>query len=320
MSGPKDADVINYRALINAIKKEMDFLFQYMEKECENALELENDVKEVLKQGKNILECSETEKLWSKLKSNINEFQADLKKIKSRSKQIFSNNQDGLDRINALRSKVPENFPFESQVGDLKNVMVRESGQARKIKNEMIRKMRLEAKRLYDQDMEFIKEWVNNDEIADQIEVSYSKIATDDFDILKPEFENFKNLMFRAKNIALDNKNTFDIKAGNSQHILEVLEDMGFTDIERKLETDKFGNIIIEAQTPLGDWNLTFDIESGNEIKINTPYDDRCHTHLKDIKNRLEHKGLLMDIKQLKETRKTGKKMSQVKKERVRSR
>jgi hypothetical protein len=312
MSGPKHGVYINYRAEIGQVLKLIEkevFLMKDIIKEGYKLCDIDNNTKELIRKFSNL-----------DIESNITEFKKFLFEQEQKVKEfenikVSSYDQKTLEHLRRVLSTIKlykesiisRNQEFSSKI--LKTI-----SQSKKEAEEYKRKIIDEIKKVInDEELKFLTEWSNSSEISKLLN-KLKNLETIEPLKISSERQEIMNLYNTLRNNALENKKNYEIKVETSSRIIEVLAEMNYTNIERKLESDKFGKIIVKAETPSGDWNLTFEINSNNDIKVITPYDDRCYTSLDDILLKLKDVGVEMDLEELKRRKK--KESSKGKKER----
>ncbi len=312
MSGPKRAEIRNWRAEIEAVRREAEARIARIEREIALQMKtMESAVDRAVRQAGDFLDDMEGKRLWQELKDDVRQFRAELESAGRDMREPFQESSSGLAMAGEVLDRIPADHPFREKFDRLHDALLKDMKKGAEIKEKMRLDMLAEAKQLYEEGMGFIREWLDDSAILKQLESLYSDIKhATKFNDMRNLLEKFRKSMGEADKKAVENNNTFEIKLGNSEHILNALEDMDFENISRTQEGGLTEDIIISAETPLGDWAVTFTIVSGSDIRLDTPEDDRCHNYLKDLVTRLEDGGLNIRIAELRtgerENRKTG--------------
>jgi len=307
MSGPKPGTYRNYEAEARILREQLKNTLKFLEKESENIEKFLKHANEALNFIKKFITHPETER---KIRNIVKDLQ-NFKKFLQNKKKILSlpiqNTPAYVEKLQKELNDLPKKIPAENKLQDLKQTLEKETKNSYEIKQKLLKEMREEAKNIYNSEIEFIKDWASDDKLIQEIDNLYSSIQNSDYDEVKNIFPKFKDLILKAKEIAQNNYNELLIKKETSDEILNVLQEMGFENIERKLDGD---NIIVSAETPLGDWELDFILENENKLIIKTPEDNRCFVNLPNIIEKLKEKGIDIKIKKLEDYQSNKKNIS----------
>lgn len=312
MSGPKHGYYINYKSeidkVLEIIKNEQRTIEKII-KEAYNLSQIDERTKALIKSFTSENVDLRIENFRKFLKETENNLKSLINKINI--KNYDRKTLDDLRKITNTLKIYKENLI--SQKNQFSSSISKIISKSQKEANDYKEKLINEIRQIINKDeITFIEEWSKSQRISELSERMKNLERKDIFQI-NDEIKEIMELYNNLKSEALNNKKNYEIKVETSKKIMETLIEMNFTNIERKLESDKFGNIIVNAETPNGDWNLSFQIGNDNQIKVITPYDERCYTSLNDIILKLKDIGIEMDLEELRKRRENQKQKQDIK-------
>lgn len=301
MSGPKEGYYTNYQAECENLKDRLNNLvleIGKLQKDVGN-FKIESIDQEM---GLRFLgvdlegEKAEVEKALGKLVNEANKLLEEAKSISSYNRKSLKALQDIHQRMDELRKKAKQlQNAFRSRVFEIQK---QSQEQAEKLRDRLLSEM--EAY-LNSEDFEFINKWCSRVDHLLYLREATVQAKKADLKAVENIYKKFYEIAEKLQDEALKNKEYFELKKDTSSKIMKVLAEQNYVNLERRIEGDRFGPIVVVAESPSGNWQLTFKVENNGEIKIITPYDERCYTELEQIGENLKSIGLEISIKQLEE-------------------
>ncbi len=306
MSGPKHGEYVNYRS---EIQQENNILDQNINEikdliqNAEKSLNLEEYEKEIVEKHAK----QEWEKESQNMKNQIADIKNQIEEIEN-NKNITDYNSENLSKIRTLNSKAKQLLEkAKSNYNNFRKIKTKILSTSQEKAKQHKERTEKELKDTITPNIQFLQDWAFDDRVKDLTNMLEN---FKDIDYLKVEEERQKILTLydKLKEKALKNKKDFEVKKDTSDKVIQTLIDMNYTNIERTLEGGKLGKIIVKADTPDEGWHITYEIDNDGKIKVITPNDDRCYINLEDINKNLENYGIQVDIKELKERKKSKEK------------
>ncbi len=307
MSGPKHGEYVNYRS---EIQQESIILDQHIKEikdliqNAEKSLNLENYEKEMVEKHAK----QEWEKESQDIKNQISNIKNKLKEIEN-NKNITAYNSTNLSKIRNLNAQAKQLLEkAKSDYNNFRKIKAQILSKSQERAKQHKEKTERELRELIIPNIEFLQEWAFDDRVKDLINL-LENFKNVDYLKVEEERQTILALYDELKEKALKNKKDFEVKKDTSDKVIQTLIDMNYTNIERTLDGGKLGKIIVKADTPDESWNITYEIDTDGKIKVITPNDDRCYINLEDINKKLEDYGIQVDIKELKERKKSKEKV-----------
>lgn len=301
MSGPKHGEYVNYRAEIqqeiNSTEshiKELNALISSMEASMSPG---EEEKKLIEKHS-----SQEWQRETEKLKGYISEVRSKISTIKG-GLEVDSYDDDNLSRVRSLRNQAAKLVKeSKKKDGEFRKVVAGIISSSKERAEEYKRRTEEELRNTIEPNLSFIEEWAH-DKRVEELKTALGGFGELDFSYVEEERKRILDLYHELNSIAMEHKKNFEIKKDTSGKIMETLIELGYGNINRKLEGGVLGKIVVKAEAPDGSWEVVYEVGDGGEIKAITPYDDRCYVNLEDVNRRLKDYGVHVDIKELKRSK-----------------
>ncbi len=307
MSGPKHGEYVNYRS---EIQQESVILDQHIKEikniiqDAEKSFDLEDYEKEIIEKHAK----QEWEKESQDMRNQILDLKNQLKEIEN-NKNITNYDSANLSKIRTLNSKAKQLLDkVKASYNNFRKIKAKILSTSQERAKQHKEKTEKELKDMIMPNIDFLQEWAFDNRVKDLTEM-LENFKNVDYLKVEEERQKILTLYDELKEKALKNKKDFEVKKDTSDKVIQALIDMNYTNIERTLEGGKLGKIIVKADTPDESWSITYEIDNDGKIKVITPNDDRCYINLEDINKKLDDYGIQVDIKELKERKKSKEKV-----------
>lgn len=304
MSGPKEGHYRNYQVECENLKRRIDSTFNELKK-------LERDIQNFTISGSEQqlgLEFSRVDLIKEKeiALKNIAEAVNYGKTLLDQALRVSIYNERNLTSLTEINQKILEIrdrviklcSSFRLKVNE---TLKKSAEQAEKLRISLISEIESYLK---SEDFEVINQWVSEKDQIERLKDLLNQAKREGVKEVEKIHGQFLSLFEKLKDTAVKNKENFELKKDTSSKIMKILSEQNYVNIERKLESDKLGAVVIVAESPSGGWNLTFKVENDGEIKVVTPYSERCYSELEQIGESLRKVGVDITIKQLEERKK----------------
>lgn len=304
MSGPKEGHYRNYFAECEGIKRRIDSIYEEIKR-------LENDIRNYsisADEQRLGLEFSGVD--LSKERESVYQATGELinsaKALLEQAKRITTYNQQTLINLNQIMLQIQElrdkalkhNISFRLKVSE---TLKKSREQAERLSSKLINEMELYTS---SQDFELISEWASEKQKIQELKNLLNQAKRAELKEVERIHGEFFGMAKTLKEEAIKNRENFELKKDTSSKIMKILAEQNYVNIERKLEDDKLSAVVVVAESPSGGWNLTFRVQNDGEIRVITPYGDRCYNELEQIGESLKSVGVEIRLKQLEERKK----------------
>ncbi len=216
-----------------------------------------DEIKELIKKINIDIANKETE-----LNNYSNTANAVLKKI------YYSYSEAQTASIN-LVNQTPSNENIKKNINKLDTIMISATKKSSEIKKERhLNLINSVESKLMGVAKELIQNW--NESGYNELNSLIKDVKKSDYEDALKIVPKFDLLFDKYLKESLDCDKKYYIKVDTSEGILKTLEEMGYVNIERKLETDKFGKVIINTESPNGDLKASFKVDDNGKIEVET--------------------------------------------------